>query len=60
MNETIRGDWEIIRYENEEATIENETLAIEYPITVMVQGNEFATIVCSTHIEALVVGFLCF
>lgn len=59
MDETVRRDWEIIHFENNDASTKDETIATEFPLTIMVNGTEFATMVCSpVNIQALLVGFL--
>ncbi|HLR51735.1 MAG TPA: formate dehydrogenase accessory sulfurtransferase FdhD [Candidatus Avamphibacillus sp.] len=59
MNETIRKGWEIIRFEGDTPSVENEVIATEFPLTIMLNGQEFATMVCSpTHLEDLLIGFL--
>ncbi|MEF2290778.1 MULTISPECIES: formate dehydrogenase accessory sulfurtransferase FdhD [Virgibacillus] len=53
------ADWEIIRFHDGAATKELTSVAEEYPITIMINGEEFATMVCSPeHVEELIVGFL--
>jgi FdhD protein len=48
----------IIRYDEGLREVSDE-IAIEYPLTIVVDGEEFATMVCTpTHFEELVVGFL--
>lgn len=49
----------ITKYEDELLYEEEDTIATEYPLTVFVNGYEFATMVCTpTHFKELVVGFL--
>jgi len=51
--------WEIIRYEENISIHKKDTLAVESPLTIQLNGNEFATLVCSpSHLEDLVCGFL--
>lgn len=55
----IENGWETVRFHGEDFSIEEETIAIEFPITVMLNGEEFATMVCSPiDIRELIIGFL--
>ncbi|MBY7142071.1 formate dehydrogenase accessory sulfurtransferase FdhD [Virgibacillus sp. NKC19-3] len=59
MNKTIHKEWEIVRFDGNTPFLEDEVIATESPLTVMLNGQEFATIVCSTtDLEDLLVGFL--
>ena len=59
MNDIKKSDWEIIRFNGNSQSILHEEIAIEAPLTVMLNGNEFATIVCSpSNLHDLIVGFL--
>lgn len=59
MNKTIDKEWEVIKFDGEESSVRNESVATESPLTVMLNGQEFATMVCSsTDLEDLLVGFL--
>ncbi|WP_217586106.1 formate dehydrogenase accessory sulfurtransferase FdhD [Lentibacillus saliphilus] len=59
MDETVKQDWHIIRFHNESDCTKIDQVATEYPLTIMLNGEEFATMVCSpTDLDALVVGFL--
>jgi len=59
MNKTIRKGWEIVRFEGDRPSVEDEFIATEFPLTVLLNGHEFATMVCSpTHLEDLLIGFL--
>lgn len=59
MIETARKGWEIVRFEGDKPSVREEIVTAEFPLTVMLNGKEFATMVCSpTDIEDLVVGFL--
>lgn len=50
---------QVLRYENGIVQVVEDVIVTEYPITIILNGQEFATIVCSPeHIEELVVGFL--
>lgn len=51
--------WEIIRYHGDSKVHLQEEVAIERPITLMINGEEFATIVCTpTDLQDLIIGFL--
>ncbi|WP_181349054.1 formate dehydrogenase accessory sulfurtransferase FdhD [Thalassobacillus sp. CUG 92003] len=50
---------DIVRYQNGLCSHEADEIAEEFPLTLMVNGEEFATMVCSpTNLEHLVYGFL--
>ncbi|WP_026691698.1 formate dehydrogenase accessory sulfurtransferase FdhD [Alteribacter aurantiacus] len=49
----------IVKYENGSLTSVEDTIASETALTVQVNNEEFATMVCTpTHLEELVIGFL--
>lgn len=49
----------ITKYEDGLLREEEDTIATEFPLTVFINGDEFATMVCTpTNIEELVIGFL--
>mgnify|MGYP001401731102 CR=1 FL=1 len=49
----------IAKYRNGQLVEEEDEIAFEFPLTVVVNGEEFATIVCTPeHIDELVTGFL--
>jgi len=59
MKQIVQEGWKIIRYNKGDKTTEEEIIATEYPLTVYVNDEEFATLVCTpTNIEELVIGFL--
>src|SRR5690625_418988 len=59
MDDTIQHGWEIIRFDEGVLSFEDDTVATEYPLTVVLNGEEFATMVCSpTHLQELLTGFL--
>ncbi|TRM11975.1 formate dehydrogenase accessory sulfurtransferase FdhD [Lentibacillus cibarius] len=59
MNEAARKSWEIVRFDGNTSTVENGMITAEFPFTVMLNGQEFATMVCSpTNLGDLLVGFL--
>ncbi|HLQ73495.1 MAG TPA: formate dehydrogenase accessory sulfurtransferase FdhD [Bacillota bacterium] len=59
MNKTIVNGWKTYHFKGDSFTVNNETIATENPLTVMLNGQEFATMVCSpTHLRELLIGFL--
>ncbi|SDO05391.1 formate dehydrogenase accessory sulfurtransferase FdhD [Halobacillus aidingensis] len=51
--------WQIHRFREREWSSEEDEVAIEYPLTVTVNGEEFATMVCTPmDKEEMVIGFL--
>jgi len=59
LDHTVISGWETIRFEGESSTVEEEMIAVEYPLTIVLNGEEFATMVCTpTDLEELLVGFL--
>src|SRR5699024_7801502 len=59
MSQIVQEGWKIVRYNKGEKTSDAEIIATEYPLTVYVNDEEFATLVCTpTDIEELVLGFL--
>jgi FdhD protein len=57
--EPIEVKREIIRYGNGLAERVEDSVVTEYPVTLKINGTEFATLVCSPDfIEDLVIGFL--
>ena len=59
MNNDVSSNQSIIRYENGQLFATEAFYVTEFPLTIMVNGEEFATIICSpTNMEELVLGFL--
>lgn len=59
MDKTVQDGWEIIRFNGETLSADEETIATEFPLTVVVNGDEFATMVCTpTNMRELIIGFL--
>ena len=59
MNNDVSSNQSIIRYENGQLFETEDFYVKEFPLTIMVNGEEFATIICSpTNMEELVLGFL--
>lgn len=57
MDQTV--NWEIIHFDEKTPISKQETIASEKPITVMINGKEFATMVCSpVNVLELLIGFL--
>ncbi|WP_068672059.1 formate dehydrogenase accessory sulfurtransferase FdhD [Oceanobacillus sp. Castelsardo] len=59
MYDTKQYGQEIIRFNGMEPTVLDEEIATEFPLTIVLNGKEFATMICSpTNLEDLVIGFL--
>lgn len=59
MNRDIRYDQTIMRYENGQLFETTDNYVTEFPLTITVNGDEFATVICSpNHLDELVFGFL--
>lgn len=59
MSKTIQRGWEIVRFDGDTPSVKEEVIVTESPITIILNGKEFATILCSTSdLEDLIVGFL--
>lgn len=59
MNQPMKSENKIWKYEDGKMHYVTDTIVTEYPITIMLNDQEFATIVCSPdQIEELVIGFL--
>lgn len=59
MSERLTTQHPIIHYERSEAAESVDEVVVEYPLTVMVNGEEFATIICTpVDLSDLTVGFL--
>ncbi|GGK04625.1 sulfurtransferase FdhD [Lentibacillus kapialis] len=55
----IQHNWQVIRFDGEAPLSLEDEIAIEFPMTVLLNGEEFATMVCSpTALEELAIGFL--
>jgi FdhD protein len=49
----------VLKYDGHSLVQSEDDIVTEYPLTIMINGEEFATMVCTpTDIEELVVGFL--
>lgn len=59
MDQQMQVTNQVLRYENGTIQLVEDVIVTEYPITIMLNEQEFATLVCSPdHMEELVVGFL--
>lgn len=59
LPEDIAFNQPIIKYHNGAFIDQSDDIATEFPLTLYINQQEFATIVCSpTHLEELVLGFL--
>lgn len=59
MGHVQKNEWDAIRYQGDEFSVVTEEIAEEFALTIMLNGTEFATIVCSPfEIEELIIGFL--
>ncbi|ARJ50436.1 formate dehydrogenase accessory sulfurtransferase FdhD [Staphylococcus lutrae] len=59
MNDDIQTNQPIVRYENGTLFNTTDDFVIETPLTIMVNREEFATVICSPNqLEELVLGFL--
>ena len=59
MNEDVLTNQHIVRYEEGKLIETTDHYVTEFPLTIMVNGEEFATVICSpNHMKELVLGFL--
>lgn len=59
MDHDIRYNQTIIRYQDGQLIETTDDYVTEFPLTVVVNGHEFATVICSpNHLEELILGFL--
>ncbi|MDC3413838.1 formate dehydrogenase accessory sulfurtransferase FdhD [Aquibacillus sp. 3ASR75-11] len=59
MVQNISQTRPIVKYQNGKLQEEDDEIVTEFPITIHINGEEFATMVCTpTHLEELVIGFL--
>ncbi|WP_436860545.1 formate dehydrogenase accessory sulfurtransferase FdhD [Staphylococcus caeli] len=59
MQDDVLTNQPIIRYENGKLIEKKDHYVTEFPLTIMVNGEEFATVICSpNHLEELTLGFL--
>lgn len=59
MENSVRNSVPIIKFDGNSFVDMQDEVAMEYPLTIFIDNEEFATMVCSpTNLEELVVGFL--
>ncbi|MCY7961871.1 formate dehydrogenase accessory sulfurtransferase FdhD [Bacillus inaquosorum] len=59
MNDKVTAVRDVWRYEQGEISKIEDRMVTEYPLTVILNGSEFVTLVCTPeHIKELVMGFL--
>ena len=59
MANKIKTTRSIIKYKDSSFSEQEDLMAVEYPLTIMLDGEEFATMVCTPfEMDELVVGFL--
>ncbi|MCJ8013986.1 formate dehydrogenase accessory sulfurtransferase FdhD [Paenibacillus sp. KQZ6P-2] len=59
MNDVTREKGNIIRYEQGHITEKKDLIVTEHPVTIKINGEEFATLVCTPeYIEDMAVGYL--
>ncbi|CAM4102005.1 formate dehydrogenase accessory sulfurtransferase FdhD [Paenibacillus alkaliterrae] len=59
MEHTNTTKWPILKYDGSELFEMDDEIAAEFPLTLKLDGEEFATIVCSpSDLQELVIGFL--
>lgn len=59
MNESIYKNYKTIKVESNNISYIDDIVATEFPLTFMLNGTEFATIVCTpANIREMVIGFL--
>ncbi|WP_100011567.1 formate dehydrogenase accessory sulfurtransferase FdhD [Lentibacillus sediminis] len=59
MSENITHKQPVVRYINGQLQAMEDEIAAEFPITIKVNGEEFATMVCTpAYLDELVIGFL--
>ncbi|TQS74091.1 formate dehydrogenase accessory sulfurtransferase FdhD [Ornithinibacillus gellani] len=59
MKNVTQNGWKTVHYQKTNPIVAEERIAVEFPLTIMLNGEEFATMVCTpTHMEELLIGFL--
>ncbi|MBB3868889.1 formate dehydrogenase accessory sulfurtransferase FdhD [Parageobacillus toebii NBRC 107807] len=59
MESFVTRKQKIVKYRDDRFEELDDEVAVEFPLTIVVDGQEFATMVCTpTHLEELVIGFL--
>ncbi|WP_273123190.1 formate dehydrogenase accessory sulfurtransferase FdhD [Metabacillus sp. HB246100] len=55
----VSNNYKIIKFQNDRLYETEDTIVSEYPLTLFVNDEEFATLVCTpTHFDEMVIGFL--
>ncbi|MBO8172100.1 MAG: formate dehydrogenase accessory sulfurtransferase FdhD [Bacillaceae bacterium] len=59
MDKRVKSQRQILKYEAGSLNRQDDLIAVESPLTIVINGQEFATMVCTPeHMEDLVIGFL--
>src|SRR5699024_6896048 len=59
MEKGVQQNWQTLKVTREASYLFDDVIATETPITLLINGTEFATIVCSpTNVDELTIGFL--
>lgn len=59
MSDVNQNKWESIRFVDNAPSYTDEVIVTEFPLTIVLNGEEFATVVCSpTDLRELLIGFL--
>lgn len=59
IEQPVTATWRILKYSDGQFNEREDVVASEYPLTVRIDGEEFATIVCSpSDLEDMAIGFL--
>lgn len=59
MENSVMKSQPVVKYDIGQFMQVEDTVATESPLTIVVNGKEFATMLCTpTHLKELVVGFL--
>ncbi len=59
MTQQATTRWKVMKWNGADCTEQEDDIVTEYPLTIRLDGEEFATMVCTpTDLEELVIGFL--
>ncbi len=59
MDNTKEYAWEVVQFNGTEPAVKDDEIASEWPLTIVLNGDEFATMVCSPmDVADLLTGFL--
>ena len=59
MDKDVLNNQKIVRYQSGKLYETKDSYATEFPLTIMVNNEEFATVICSpNHLKELTIGFL--